>query len=816
MIEIKTEGQTLDLPSGFSIEIEDSNPIFNERGSQSVPATVPASRRNCRLLAAPHRLDTDVAPNNPERTAEVVAGGYMRRGTMNVTDAGRSEGITFNVGFDNSTIYAKWSKRKLSELSNLPTYKAADQSAPLVNLCDELLRVYRSANPRTDDFAIFPLAVNNESVTQNEVETTYWEVLNTVDKSTGLRQPTKVKRVLDGEVTEVTVPEGYCISPFLRVWRVLELIFTDIGARILRNPFKEDMDLARLVVLNNAADSVCRGVIDYSDLMPDCTVEEFMNALWVRFGLVYNLNENTGTVTLELLRDIITKPAALAFDPMMTGHEIITYAAPQYVKLTAQTSIEGAAPANERFEDFVRGLDVTTVSQGDDVRSWALVGSGDSARWDHDLSMGDSWIDGDPDSDRDYPDPEPPEPDYDRDDDWGTYRAPSMRAATTAGDSTVTTSGKTFLAREFVTGDWFRLDAANNSTRASSSTFFNWDPQPEGLEAMELSSDDECVPIIRVKTTGLEAGNAIDAKCPGYLVGARHYHSYIVGSEDADNSGDSTPLAFLFAYTKDRETIGRISPEGNDGKPMKLDDGSTPTLSLVFQFADGLFAKFWAGYDELLRHGNRSVTVPMRMGKAELNRLNMFDVVTLRGIRCLIDTASYSLPGGREVPVEMKLRTVQPHGRYNIREEQNVPSFAVASRHLEWDLCVDGYGENGESLNTTEVIAAAVELFKQKTGYKEHGITGDYYYVSTAGAKYLSTSRTYPQWKADSKATIPRTPGGTITMRYAASVQYDIYETHDMTIQDGPEDWELSEVPIGSVSVQVWYSVILIARWVAD
>lgn len=97
MIEIKTGGEALDLPSGFSIEIEDSNPIYNERGSQSVPATVPATRRNCRLLAAPHRIDAGIDPNFPEQSAEVVEGPYTRRGVLNITEAGKKEGITLSL-----------------------------------------------------------------------------------------------------------------------------------------------------------------------------------------------------------------------------------------------------------------------------------------------------------------------------------------------------------------------------------------------------------------------------------------------------------------------------------------------------------------------------------------------------------------------------------------------------------------------------------------------------------------------------------------------------------------------------------------------
>lgn len=45
MLEIRINNEPLDIPAGFSVEIEDTNPIFNERGSQSIPATVPASAK---------------------------------------------------------------------------------------------------------------------------------------------------------------------------------------------------------------------------------------------------------------------------------------------------------------------------------------------------------------------------------------------------------------------------------------------------------------------------------------------------------------------------------------------------------------------------------------------------------------------------------------------------------------------------------------------------------------------------------------------------------------------------------------------------
>ena len=251
MIQLKIGGKTLDTDQGLSINIEDSNPIFNDRGSMSIPATIPVTRQNIRLLGAPHRIDTDTDPNNLGKTVEIVSGTYIRRGTLNITSAGKLDGITFNIGFDNSTAYANWTQKKLADLPNLPVFIPSDdyQGQRVEMLLDALYEKYVSPKPRIDEFAIFPVAINKESYNNKS----YWEILNVTGQH-GFSQPGKVKRVIDGKLTDVSIPEGYCVSPFLKVWRVLELIFESMHLTIIGNPFKYDHDLERLVILNNVAD----------------------------------------------------------------------------------------------------------------------------------------------------------------------------------------------------------------------------------------------------------------------------------------------------------------------------------------------------------------------------------------------------------------------------------------------------------------------------------------------------------------------------------------------------------------------------------
>ena len=799
MIEIQTNGQTLDLPDNFSIDIEDSNPIFNDRGSQSIPATVPASRRNIKILDFPTRLEAGVEPNNPERVATVFNGSYHRRGTMNITSAGKKDGITFNIGFDNSTAYAKWQEKKLNELTGLPTYTPAEQqgSYPMDWLLDELYRLYRFSRPKIDDLAVFPLAVSLGTNSVNNIEQEYWEILN-LPGSHGLDQPGSVKRLINGEITDTSVPEGYCVSPFVRVWRVLELVFEDLGLTLAANPFKDDIELARLVVLNNAADSVCRGSIRYADLMPDCTVEEFMNALWVRFGLVYNINFDRRTVKLALIRDIIKEWTQETIDPYASGLPLITYETPQYVKLSAKTSIEGAECNSERFEDFVKGINIAGVHLGSDVSQWQFTGTPENPKWDGDVR--DDYYD-DRDPEPDYPDPDDSRDDRD-DYDYYAMAAPS-RAGVEHGDS-----NDTMLAREFITGMWYRLDSSNGKIQQSSSSFFNWDPKTPGLEPLELSSVDEFVPVRRVSNVGTGTGHSFNDYCPTYLFGARHYHSYIKGSDSGD-SGDTTPLAFMFAYTKDNKTFGRINPEGVDGKKITLDDGTSPSLSLLFQFKDGLFAKFWTGYDEILRHGSRTVEVDIMYNKISLNNLDILAPVSFYSVRCLIDKLNYSLPSGSSVPVSLTLRTIQTHGVYDIEKEQNVPNFAAAARHLEWRFNSETYGEH---LNTTQARAAAANRFVTVNDYQPHGVQGDYDCVEANSAILASMERLLPTWQTDDSLPQPVNIGQKLTRKYNVRIYYDIYEIHDM----GYEDWELDELSIGTSYADVDYTVEFVAVWVND
>ena len=284
MLKIETSKGVLDLGGELTLQVEERSPVMNERGSQSLPATVPSTARNMLIMGFPHRLDGVEPPMGDDKSCTVSDGVYHRRGVMNLVSASRREGITFNVGFDNSEAYEAWKKRKLNELS-LPVRGDGDVEGLAALLQDAY------DNGGGDDLAVFPIAVAREEISSNNVNTVYWGLLNRVDSNGKLvwRARTQQQQPVDGTVMNVSLPNGYGVTAFLYVWRVLELAFADLGYVIDSNPFKglDAGDLAQLVVLNNVADAICTGYLNYSDLMPDCEVQAFLQALKVRFGLIY-------------------------------------------------------------------------------------------------------------------------------------------------------------------------------------------------------------------------------------------------------------------------------------------------------------------------------------------------------------------------------------------------------------------------------------------------------------------------------------------------------------------------------------------------
>lgn len=119
---------------------------------------------------------------------------------------------------------------------------------------------------------------------------------------------------------------------------------------------------------------------------------------------------------------------------------------------------------------------------------------------------------------------------------------------------------------------------------------------------------------------------------PYYLAGYVHRYTYLKTSSDneEDSEKEETPLSFAFAFTKavtesTNYSFGSICPYAPDGGEITLKDGSKHTISLLFQFEDGLFAKFWQKYDAVLRHSFNQVDTNTLLPVHQLMKMDDLD-----------------------------------------------------------------------------------------------------------------------------------------------------------------------------------------------
>jgi hypothetical protein len=350
-MKITTDNGAFDLSADFTIQIDEKSPITNDMGSQSVPVTIPCTPKNARITGHAQRLDLGVKTMNGDNSCVIQDGVYVRRGTVNIVSASRKDGITLNIGFDNSEAYSKWKQTMLNQLTVCPR----KQFESVQELCLHMAQLYWGDIP-DDDYAVFEVMVANPSgKNDNEEERKYPVFLNkTADDGSFIAAQRTEDVVINSKVYSTTLPMGYGITPFLRVWRVLELIFEEFGYTLEENPFKDNPELASVVVLNNTADACVTPTLDYKDLMPSCSVEDFLKSIYARFGAVYTISTDTRKARVRLIRDILKMTAEQDYSKDLADYPLITYAEPKQLKLSAKTSLEGAAPEVERFEDFTK------------------------------------------------------------------------------------------------------------------------------------------------------------------------------------------------------------------------------------------------------------------------------------------------------------------------------------------------------------------------------------------------------------------------------------------------------------------------------
>lgn len=107
-----------------------------------------------------------------------------------------------------------------------------------------------------------------------------------------------------------------------------------------------------MVVLNNVADAIVQGQIEYKNMMPDCSVNDFLDALFCRTGAKVFVDGNTRTAKVILMKDAITASSFADWTLFKSSDLVPSYGAAKQLKLSAGTSFEGAGVECDSLKSF--------------------------------------------------------------------------------------------------------------------------------------------------------------------------------------------------------------------------------------------------------------------------------------------------------------------------------------------------------------------------------------------------------------------------------------------------------------------------------
>ena len=354
MISIITRqgGDELDLPKDTKISVETSSPFLSEDGSFVLPLTLPPSIRNLRLLNMPHRVDQ--ADFKAAKLEVIVrAGSFQKSGLLVTINSNLSSGIQCTILFDDSGIYNAIKNKTLSTIfynEKRDDYAAEpDIEMQRLNWVAQLEHVMRGDYP-DDIFSVFP------------VKTTQGIILNQQDVTTFLTDPrgNEYYRLLMRFPHQFTIddkqivfPEGFFITPFLKLWYVIKQVCAYAGYELESNPFFDLPNFKKIVVLNNTADSImANGTVYLRNLVPDMDASDFLKSLFPLFGAAF-ISTSSNKLKVVFFDQLLKQPATKDLTPFLSSSPTFNYVESKSLSIACEHLTADSDIAITNWDDFI-------------------------------------------------------------------------------------------------------------------------------------------------------------------------------------------------------------------------------------------------------------------------------------------------------------------------------------------------------------------------------------------------------------------------------------------------------------------------------
>lgn len=609
------------LQSGAKLEVERTNPFFNDYAEHTIPMDLPASDHNRRLLGFPElfgrrtkMVTSDVSIQDGEFQAQ------CRQAVLSATRKGTIQTAFF---LNDGSFYSRVQNISMKEI-----FSQAEDTITFGNMTSVLNWCRSLRNNRDDRFTIFPVLVTDDSGLDEgfnyKVVNAYgkdmptgsftfkmdiWEypitfqAFNPDIDANGCDFYNAITRTEYVNQIPITIGPGYYISPFIRVNYVLQRIFEHFGYTLQSNFFTETTPFNKMVLLNNCIDPLIDNKLTVSDLLPDVSASEMLTVIRKKFNCEFSINEGSKTVDIVFLKEIVANPTILDLTKSMTDEPTINYKSEKdfkRVKLKAASTLDEEAEGSfDNLASMVKSAPTVVF----DSKTGAFIRTGFSGDYAVSVKIGEA-------------------------------------------------------SQPYDTG--------------------------EKLEAEEVEIP-ECIPEPRTLVWTYKVDDDFAEYNYGQFLYLGNYKTvkskmFIAGEDNQETSDGGSKflpmLAFVSASTGHSE--GTISPYNirdtsptSGGTALQSSNVRLWDYALYYNGQDGIFERFYRDYDLLLRNSLMTMKVRLLLTQSEKMNLQAWAKVTIRGVAFLLNKLKFTL-GGKTEPVESELLTI---GLYH---DQDTGAFSQA------------------------------------------------------------------------------------------------------------------------------------------
>lgn len=333
-------GKQYQLQPDQTIEMERTNLFFNEYAEVSTPIDLPNSPWNRSLLGFPD-LITRKEKLSSEIEVTVSDQDFFAAGKHAVISAKEKDFITTSLYLNEGSFYASLDKTLLSAVFENEYVDGVNTIDEGINFCRSLIA------GKNSQFAIFPVLIDS----QYNSDSNSYTILNRFGKEvegvwsdqvsgkyTGDFYNNVERSETENEKTYV-IPKGCYITPFIKVNYVLKRIAEYFGYTLAESFFSKTYPFTDMVILNNTADTLLEGKIKLTDLLPSCTVADFIDVIRKKFCCDFFVDEIEKRIQIKLFNEVIQEKPQADFSKYLCGNYEVNYPSYKQITINSQNSL---------------------------------------------------------------------------------------------------------------------------------------------------------------------------------------------------------------------------------------------------------------------------------------------------------------------------------------------------------------------------------------------------------------------------------------------------------------------------------------------